>query len=99
MSGHMTKFGNYYTEEEWAALQAGFAQEQAEYDDFMAKMRVIKRQAMKMIEGSGLFTSEQMPKIRGLLEDPSQAQFTSKEKREVVEAASQWFNEKMKGVK
>jgi len=97
--GIVTKFGNYYSEEEWAELQAVFEREAAEAAGFIAKMNLFKSQAMRMIEGSGLFTAEQLPKIRAILENPGRAQFTDEEKREVVEAASEWFNNQMKGVR
>ena len=93
--GIVTRFGNYYTPEEWAEMQAGFEQRYQEAAGFLDKMQAIKEQAMSMIEKSGLFTAEQLPKIRAILENPARAQFTSEKKREAVEAASQWFHQKM----
>jgi hypothetical protein len=97
--GIVTRFGNYYSEEEWKGLQAGFEQEVAEAVGFITKMNLLKSQAMKIIEGSGLFTAAELPKVRAILENPGRAQFTDEEKREVLEAASKWFNEKMSKVR
>jgi len=97
--GVVTRFGNYYSEEEWELLQAEFDRQYREAADWLEKERVIKRQAMEMVKGSGLFTADQLPTIRAILGDLSRARFTSDEKRAVVEAASEWFNEQMKGVR
>lgn len=96
--GVVTRFGNYYSPEEWETLQAGFEKEQQEAAGFIAKMNLLKRQAMEMVTGTGLFSAEQLPKLRAILEDPSRAQFSTEEKRAVVEAAAKWFNEQMRGI-
>jgi hypothetical protein len=93
---HITRWGNYYTDSEWAEMQAEFAKEAAEAADFIDRLNLLKDQAMQMIRDTGLFAAEQMPKIRSILEDPARAKYTSEEKREIVMAANEWLNNKMR---
>ena len=50
MGGHTTRYGNYYTEQEWNAMTANFAAEDRDAEDYIANENALISQAAKMLE-------------------------------------------------
>lgn len=93
--GHVTFFGNYFTDEEWAECQAMWEEEAAEAREYLARHDAAVNHGVRMLQATGLFDATDA-QLRSALNKPHAVQFTSEEKAEAFAQAHAFVKEQMR---
>lgn len=90
--GHVTRYGNYYTNEEWATIQAEYEAEANAANEALDKIEIIIKQAGRMLEDAGIDKGKGYSIAYKMYnEGASIFQFSSKEKEETIKAIEAWM--------
>ena len=89
---HITKYGNHYTAQEWAAEQAKYQAEQTMCDNYVERMEAMYRIATEKLEAILGVTNNARKIIDHIWENGTGAiTFTSQERKVKVEEINNWM--------
>ena len=88
---HITKYGNHYTAQEWAAEQAKYQAEQTIRNNYVERMETMYRIATEKLEALGI-TNNTRKIIEHIWENGTEGiTFTSQERKVKVEEINNWM--------
>jgi len=96
-NGHTTRYGNYYTEQEWNAMTANFAAEDRDAEDYITNEAALISQAAKMLEpvaGEKAYTVAHHIFNNGT----DGINFTSADNRALAETVSEWMTQEARNL-
>ena len=91
-NGHTTRYGNYYTQEEWDAMTANFDREDRAAEDYVEQEAAIISQAAKLLEpvaGEKAYSVAHHIFNNGI----DGIEFGGKSSRELAETVSEWMDQ------
>jgi len=89
--GHVTRYGNHYTSEEWATEQAGYQAEQTVRDSYVERMEAMYQVATEKLKALGI-TNNTRKVIEHIWENGTEEiTFTSQERKIEVEEINNWM--------
>lgn len=96
--GVVTRYGNYYTEEEWTEMQEAFDAQAAEAEDMDEAFMAIKREAARRMTEAGIegYTFSIAARIfdNGL----EGIEFSNEGRQQLVEEIDRWMQEEARKV-
>ena len=88
---HTTRWGNEYTDQEWAAEQAMYQADEEQAKRYIEKMEIMYRIATEKLEALGI-TSNAREVISHIWENGTEdITFTSPERKAAVEEIASWM--------